>query len=54
LAAPINPSGQISPEAAIATASFALVFLAEAASNFILLANFCGVRLLGMAAKNKN
>jgi hypothetical protein len=51
LAAPIDPSRQISPKVAIAAASFALVFLAEAAFNLFLLADFCGVRLLGMAAK---
>jgi hypothetical protein len=51
LAALLNPSGRISPEAAIAAASFALVFLAESAPNFFLLADFCGVRSFGMAAK---
>jgi hypothetical protein len=49
LAASIDPSGQISPEAGIAAASFALVFLAESVPYFFLLANFCGVRSFGMA-----
>jgi hypothetical protein len=41
------------PESAVFAASCALVFLAEAASNFFLLSDFCGVHLGGMTA-NKN